>query len=537
MKKQLLQILAVTTMLAIPGLNKAQAPALGTSANFVLFSSNGAVTNTGLSHLTGNVGTNNGLSTAFGNVNGQMHDNDGATASASADLLIAYNQLNATVATFFPAPLLGNGQTLNAGVYSISGNSTINLNLTLDGQNNPGATFIFKIAGTLGTNANAKVILINGAQACNVFWKVEGQVSMSTGTKMKGTVIANNAAINLASGVSLEGRALSTTGAININGSLAYTPVGCGSPVLTGPSAPALGSTACYALFSGNGSLTNTGNTYATGDVGTNVGLTTGFNSLNVTGNIHPIPDGSTGACATDLLTLYNTLNTIPSDIELLYPAQFGNSLVLTPHTYVMNGAVTFIDTLFLNGQGSADAVFVIQCNGAFSTGTYAQVILTNGTQAKNVFWKIDGALNIDNFSDFKGTVVCNNGAVSLKKGSKIAGRVLTTDGTFTTDSINVTMTSGCTSVGIPSFRTSPTDKAFFYPNPFSSQLTVTINNASQDNSSELKIFNVMGSRLKTIVLTESSTTIDVNLPSGVYHWVITGKDNSVQSGKLVSQN
>ncbi len=76
------------------------------------FSSNGAVTNTGISQLTGNVGTNNGSSTGFGNVNGVMDDNNGASATCAADLLSAYNQLNADIPTFFPAPLLGNGDTL-----------------------------------------------------------------------------------------------------------------------------------------------------------------------------------------------------------------------------------------------------------------------------------------------------------------------------------------------------------------------------------------------------------------------------------------
>lgn len=72
---------------------------LGTAANFVLFSTDGALSNTGTSHLTGNVGTNNGSSSDFGNVNGQMRDNDLVSAQSTADLLIAYNQLNVTVST------------------------------------------------------------------------------------------------------------------------------------------------------------------------------------------------------------------------------------------------------------------------------------------------------------------------------------------------------------------------------------------------------------------------------------------------------
>ena len=119
MKNKFLLIITAATLLAFPNVNFAQAPALGTSADFVLFTSVGAVSHTGISHLTGNVGTNGGLCSGFGNVDGVMHENDGASATCSADLLNVYNQLNATVPTFFPAPLLGNGQILNAGVYSI----------------------------------------------------------------------------------------------------------------------------------------------------------------------------------------------------------------------------------------------------------------------------------------------------------------------------------------------------------------------------------------------------------------------------------
>jgi len=302
MKNKLLRTLTVVLLLFLSATNFAQAPPLGTAADFVLFSTVGAVGNTGISQITGNVGTNSGAITGFGNVNGVMNTSNGVSGQAAADLTIAYNHLNSTVPGFFPAPLLGNGQILNAGVYSISGAATLNLELTLDGQNDPNAVFIFQIQGPFSTSADSKVKLINGALACNVFWKVEGLVDMSSGTTMRGTIIANNAAINMNVGDTLEGRALSTTGAVNVSGVLAYTPIGCGSPVLMGPAAPDLVSAACYAIFSSDGPVSNAGITYVTGDVGTNVGLTTGFNPVFVTGMVHPIPDGSTAAAATDLL-------------------------------------------------------------------------------------------------------------------------------------------------------------------------------------------------------------------------------------------
>jgi hypothetical protein len=194
MKNKLLHLATVLGLLAAPSIGLGQAPSLGSAAGFALFTTVGAVTNVGLSHITGHVGSNSGSSTGFGNVNGVMNDQNGASAQCAADLLITYNLLNATVATMFPAPLLGNGATLNAAVYSISGATTLNGTLTLDGQNNPNALFIFKIQGTFASSAGANVVLINGAKACNVFWKIEGAVSLAAGTLMKGNVIANNSA-------------------------------------------------------------------------------------------------------------------------------------------------------------------------------------------------------------------------------------------------------------------------------------------------------------------------------------------------------
>lgn len=537
MKHKLLFTLAALSLFLIPKTNVGQAPTLGTAANFALFTTSGSVTNSGISHVTGNVGTNNSSSTGFGNVNGGMHDQNLVSGQCSADLLIAYNQLNTTTPTFFPSPLLGNGTTLVPGVYSISAATTLNLDLILDGQGNPNAVFIFQIQAPFSTNANSKVKLINSAQACNVFWKVEGLVSMAAGTSMKGTIIANNAAISMNTNDTLEGRALSTAGAVTVDGVLVYTPIGCGSPTLTGPMYPNLASTTCYALFSADGAVTNSGVTIVTGDIGTNVGLTTGYSAIDVTGTIHPIPDGSTAACASDLSNVYTYLNLLPHDIELLYPAQFGRNLVLTPHTYLMNAAAVFTDSLYLNALGNVNAVFVIKINGALSTSTYAKVYLINGTQAKNVFWKVDGAVDINDYSEFKGTVICNNGAVNITTGAQIDGRVLTTTGTLTTAAIEIAIPSPCIPTGINSDFDNVNESVSIYPNPFSSSFNVMLNDVSQLNQIEMTVYNVLGAEVLSTRITTQSTIIDTNsLPSGIYFYKII-KDNKVtQSGKLISQ-
>lgn len=541
MKKRLLFILVfIVSLTTYPSTSFGQAPNLGSAADFVLFSTDGAVSNSGLSQITGNVGTNNGSSTAFGNVNGGMHDGDGVSAQCAADLLIAYNQLNSAVPTFFPAPLLGNGATLNAGIYSISSAATLNLTLNLDAQGNPNAVFIFQIQGPFSTNAASKIKLLNGAQACNVFWKVEGLVSMASGTTMRGTIIANNAAISMNTGGTLEGRALSTAGAITIDGVLAYLPIGCGSAVLNGPTAPSLGATACYAIFSSDGAVTNSGITNLNGDVGSNNGLTTGYNPLLVNGVIHPIADGSTAQAAVDLLVAYNYINTLSADIELLYPADFGKNLVLTPHTYLLGGAVTFTDTLYLNAQGNANAVFVIQINGALTTSTYAKVVLMNGALSENVYWKVEGAVSINNYSVFRGTIICNNGALgALNTGVILDGRALTTNGALTTTAMDATATlipGNCTTIGLAT-TTIARDLVDIYPNPFQITTTIRFKNPASIADCEFKIYNGTGAEVFSIKLRDASTSIDNHLSAGIYFYRVIAQGETLQSGQIIARN
>jgi len=541
MKTKCLNLLSIGILFLTPTLNFAQAPSLGTSANFVLFSTSGALSNTGISQLTGNVGSNNtATSTGYGNVNGIMENVNGATAQCATDLLSAYNQLNADIPTIFPASPLGNGAIFTAGIYKVAGATVLNLDLYLDAQGNPNAVFIFQIQGTFSANASSKIILKNGALACNVFWKVEGQVSMASGATMRGTIIANNALIMMGTGDTLEGRALTTAGAVTTNGVLAYTPIGCSSPVLTGPAAPNLSGAACYAIFSSDGAVTNTGITHVTGDVGTNVGLTTGYVAADVIGKIHSIPDGSTVACATDLGNAYTYLNTLAPDIQLLYPAQFGRNLVLTPHNYLLNAATTFTDTLYLNAEGDANAVFVIQIKGALSTSTYSKVILMNGTQAQNVFWLVNGAVSINGFSVFNGTIIANNGALHIAKSSVITGRVMTTNGNLTTDTSTITGTmipGDCATLDVASIN-GMNEAVNIYPNPFGASVTIAVNDISKMDNYQVRIYNVLGEEIMNTSIIAQTTTIETSkLPSGIYFYQIVGNNQLIQSGKLIAQH
>jgi gliding motility-associated-like protein/uncharacterized repeat protein (TIGR01451 family) len=337
---------------------------------------------------------------------------------------------------------------------------------------------------------------------------------MSAGTKMRGTIVAHNAAISMNAGDTLEGRALSINGAIGVNGIFAYTPLGCLAPILTGPNNPALASVECFVLFAGIGPVTNVGITTVTGDVGSNDGLTTGYDPLLVTGNIHPIPDAATAQCASDIINVYNTMAAIPYDIELLYPAQFGNNLVLTPHVYIMNAAVTFTDSLFLNAQGNANAVFVFHVNGAFGTSTYSKVVLTNGAQAKNVYWLINGAITINDYSIFNGTII-SQGAINLMTGVTLYGRALTGIGAINTSAINAVMPTNCTGYSI----VEPIDQIICEGNDASFSVTTTGSNLSfqwrKGNLDLINAGNISGVNTSSLLINNASAldaAIDYNV-------------------------
>ncbi len=447
-------------------------------------------------------------------------------AACAADILLAYNFMNTAPSTNSPGILLGNGQILNAGVHNIPAAATMNADLILDGQGDPNAVFIFQIQGPFATATNSKVKLINGTKACNVFWKVEGAVSMATGTTMRGTVIANNAAITMTVGDTLEGRAFAIEGAILCSELLAYTPIGCGSPNLTGPVAPTFSASNCYAIFSGNGALGNTPVSNITGDVGNKIGALAGWGAseINAPFALHPTGDASTFAAATDLGIVNSYLLGLTYDIELLFPAQFGHNLVLTPHTYLLNSATSLTDTVYLNGMGNPNAVFVIQIFGAFNASANSRVILTNGTQAKNVFWKINGAVDLGVNSIFYGSMIVDGGAFLLQPGVEIIGRALTITGAITTTAVTVTLPPGVCGVGLPPLIiTEPTNQTACTGNSVSFTVSATGTNLSYQWRKGLVNLvdggNISGAQTATLTI-NPTTIVDAALD---YNVVVSG--------------
>ncbi len=411
----------------LPLLGIAQTPPpLGASASFVLFTINGPVGNIGSSLITGNVGTNVGSSTGFGNINGEFYDANDSTVAAVAPVNAAYISLGLQPTTNAMPVLIGNGETFVPGVYESLALTVLSGDLFLDGLNNPNACFVIKVNAAMNVGPGARVHLINGAQACNVFWKIGGALNTGTNTTLKGNFICDGA-IGLNTGTKLEGRAFSISGAIQVSSTTATAPRGCGSKILIGPALPSLGDAVCFSLLTGVGQLTSNGISHIGGHVGTNNGPVFGFNPLFVD-SIHPVPDNMTADGTASIVALHTVLLAMQCEITLTQPTQFGYSQVLTPHVYCLGAATHLTDTIFLDAQGNADAVFVIKIAGAFTTETFANVVLRGGTKSSNVFWVVEGLVTVQGNSNFAGNIVSNNGAITLND-CNLDGRAYSTNG------------------------------------------------------------------------------------------------------------
>jgi Ice-binding-like/Bacterial Ig-like domain len=199
-----------------------------TTVPYIQFSAGCIYTETTL-----NVGTVNGtIYTAPPPPSTLTCPNEGTSATfaiatqAVADAQTAYNTLAAMPATGDPGANLG-GLTLAPGVWKPAGGSLLitGSNLTLDAQGNANAVFVFQMASTLTVGDAAiprSVILINGAQAKNVFWKVGSAATINGagGGTMVGTIIAQAGVTFSTAGnatiTTLNGRALSLVASITM---------------------------------------------------------------------------------------------------------------------------------------------------------------------------------------------------------------------------------------------------------------------------------------------------------------------------------
>jgi hypothetical protein len=237
---------AVTTSVLLAGLtgtaSAATAVDLGTALDFGVLATSG-ISNTGVTTVEGDIGADNGTITgaAPGDANTVVFTGGGVnrgndTASAQGDFDAAFDAISAQ----------GNGQVvgtadlgarqtepLTPDVYSSPSSLNINTPLTLDGQGSYDSVFIFRAGSALNTDTGGTINLVNGAQACNIYWQVGSSADLLA-TTFVGNILSAQS-ISLGAGITVDGRLLAGGAAVTLINDTVYQSACRTGPVVVPP--------------------------------------------------------------------------------------------------------------------------------------------------------------------------------------------------------------------------------------------------------------------------------------------------------------
>jgi ice-binding like protein/exosortase sorting signal-containing protein len=209
--------------------------------------------------------------------------------------------------------------------------------------------------------------------------------------------------------------------------------------LLYGPSTAAA-QLSSFAVLGGS-TVTNTGPTIVTGDLGVSPGsAVTGFPPGIVTGGTIHAADAVAAQAQTELTTVYNNLANAACNTVLT--GQDLGGMTLTPGVYCFASSAQLTGTLTLDAQGNPNAVFLFQMGSTLTTASASSVLLINGASSCGVFWQVGSSATLGTGTVLAGNIVALT-SITLNTGASVSGRALARNGAVTLDNNQVTICSG----------------------------------------------------------------------------------------------
>jgi hypothetical protein len=184
----------------------------------------------------------------------------------------------------------------------------------------------------------------------------------------------------------------------------------------------ALASAAGYAVLAGS-TVTNTGPTMVSGDLGVNPGTAvTGFGPGVVDGAQHAGDTAAAQAIA-DLELAYNDAAS-RTRCQIGVAGNLGGQ-TLTPGLYTSATSLEISSgDLTLDAGGDPNAVFIFQMGTTLIATSGRAVILSGGARAANVFWQVGSSATIGTTATLSGTIMADQ-SIAFGTGATLDGRAL----------------------------------------------------------------------------------------------------------------
>ena len=204
------------------------------------------------------------------------------------------------------------------------------------------------------------------------------------------------------------------------------------SRVALAQTAPSLGAAQSFAVL-GSSTVTNTGQTIVTGNIGVSPGSAlTGFPPGQMINGVFTSGAASTAGAAQLSAQAAFTYMVGEASTKSLTGKDLGG-MTLTPGVYDFSSSAGLTGTLTLNDGGDPNAVFIFRMGSTITTASYSKVVMSSGGKGPNVFWQVGSSATIGTYSTFVGNIIAT-ASITMTTGATTTGRLFALNGAVTMD-------------------------------------------------------------------------------------------------------